>query len=281
MTYKAMEIKLPEVKDLDIDKILVDYTVDIKKPFKYPPQLLSIIEGEKKFHIMHRGSFSAIKGQSKGRKTTLMSMASAAFCNQNNPVLMTFQANIYQDELCIYFDTEQADYECHRFVNIIHKLAGNLDNFIMLRLRPFSPEERFEIIQKVIEKYKDRIVIVIIDGVLDLVSEMNSERESTEITTWLLKVTELLNIHITVIIHENWGTEKASGHIGSSILRRAETVISVNLHKKDKNFSVVKCDRMRGKWFESFIIGINHEDMPFILVTEQTKTKNKSEDPPF
>ena len=271
MNSKALKIELPEVNDIDIDQVIKDYTVDIKRQTFYPPWVMAIIEDNEYRYIMHKSSFSAIKGQAKGRKSTLMSMLSAAFCESPNPLLNTFQGKFNDNDMCIYFDTEQASHECDRFVRMIDKLSLLNDNFKMIRLRTFNPHERFEIVQKITEKYKDRLAFTIIDGILDLVAEMNSEKQASEITSWLLKSTENYNIHTSVIIHENYGDGKAAGHVGSSILRRAESIISVNLERNNDNFSIVKCDRMRGKKFKQFDIGISDNDTPYvdIVMTEQ------------
>ncbi len=275
-----MKPKLPEVNELDIDKILEENEVKLSDNIQFPPAVLSIIQDDKEFNIMHRGGFSIIKGQSKGRKSTLMSIAAAAF-NNDNPVLATFKSHIKPDEMVLYMDTEQAKHEAFRFVKIIAGLSdtNTIRNIKMVRLRKFTPDERLEIIKLAVEKYKSKLAVVIIDGFLDLCYQMNSETEATDLTSWLLKTTEDYNIHIAGIIHENWGDGKASGHIGSSAVRRAETIISVNFNKKDKDYSIVQCDMMRGKWFESFMIGINEQGLPFVNVAGIPISKKLDETP--
>ncbi len=41
-----------------------------------------------------------------------------------------------------------------------------------------------------------------------------------------MKWTELHNIHICTVIHENYGSAKARGHIGTELANKAETVNS-------------------------------------------------------
>ena len=54
-----------------------------------------------------------------------------------------------------------------------------------------------------------------------------------------LKWTEDYNIHIVVVLHENPGSDKARGHIGTELMNKAETVIALEVDKYDENISTV------------------------------------------
>jgi hypothetical protein len=259
-----MNLKLPEIKDIDINVILKSNRINYGDKYKIPPVLMYLKQGENEYPIMHKGSFSAIKGQSKGRKTTLMTIIASAYANKPEYLLSTFVVPNSNEKDCLYIDTEQAGYESHRMIKRIELLTGNSKRIIYFNLREYSPDERREIIDKLLEQFKDKIELLFIDGVLDLVTEMNSEIQGSDLTSWMLRVTTKLDIHISCVIHENFGGEKAAGHVGSSILRRAETIISVNLKKGNRNFSVVAPDRMRGEHFSPFEISINRDDLPYI-----------------
>jgi hypothetical protein len=263
-----MAIQLPDIKEIDISQIEQSNIIQYDGKYKIPPVIMSIVEGDKILPIMSIGSFSAWKGQAKGRKTTALTLIDSAYLSCPDLFLgklITPATNGF----ILHFDTEQAPHETYKSLRRIASLTdGKIERLIMFYLRPFNPHERFDIITKLIEKYSESLELVIIDGILDLVTEMNSEEQATEITSWLLKMTEVHGIHIACVIHENYASEKASGHVGSYILRKAETIISVNKYKPDKKLSIIEPSFMRGEHFSPFLIGIDRNDLPYIEVTE-------------
>ncbi len=52
-------------------------------------------------------------------------------------------------------------------------------------------------------KTASNIGLVIIDGARDLLSDINSQEQGTELVSKYMKWTELYNIHIATVIHEN------------------------------------------------------------------------------
>lgn len=264
-----MKIELPPVKEVDLSVIEGKHQILFDGKYHEPPVLCSIIEGEKIFPIMTLGSFSAWKGQAKGRKSTVLSMVDAAHVMRPLPLFRKFVCP-ESDKGLLHFDTEQAPHEVYKVVNRVMQLSGNQSHaggFNMFYLRPFTPFERLEIITKMIEKYSGSIELVVIDGILDLVTEMNSEEQATDLSSWLLRMTEVHNIHIACIIHENYGDGKAAGHVGSYILRKAESIISINKHKAESSLSVVEPSMMRGEHFTPFLMGIDVNGLPCIHVT--------------
>ena len=62
----------------------------------------------------------------------------------------------------------------------------------------------------------------------------------------------LTNTHILCVLHTNPGSDKARGHLGSSLQRKAETVIFV--HRNGES-SVVEPQFCRNEPFERFAQG--------------------------
>ncbi len=262
---EKMKIELPDIKSIDINEIEKNHLIRLDGKYEQPPVLISIIDEHNEFPIAHLGGFSVLKGQSKGRKTTFLNTFKAAYQMRPVPLLNTILFHDTKRKM-LWFDTEQAPYEIYYHEKIATKLAG-IEKLVGLKtyyLRPFAPDERFEIISQIIDKYKDEVCFVVIDGILDLVNSMNSEEEATMITSWLLKKTENYNQHHCVIIHENYDSGKASGHVGSYLLRKAESIIEINLNKKDGRLSDITPRMMRKKKFPAFSITIDDNGLPAI-----------------
>ena len=69
------------------------------------------------------------------------------------------------------------------------------------------------------------------------------------------------NCHIICILHTNPGTDKARGHVGSALQRKAESVIYV--HKVD-DISIVEPQFCRNEPFERFAFRVNDEGIPYL-----------------
>jgi len=166
----------------------------------------------------------------------------------------------------LYFDTEQSKYHVQKAVKRICKqiavsVPSNLNTY---GLRKLSPSERLELVEYAIENAPN-LGFVVIDGIRDLITSINDEKESTYMASKLLKWTETYNIHIIVVLHENPGSDKARGHIGTELTNKAETVIALEVDKFNDSVSIVNAGFCRNKPFESFAFMITDDGLPQII----------------
>jgi len=219
---------------------------------KENPVCLSIIEGVKEIPLLTLSNFSAIIGPAKSRKTFLLTLILGCMSG-----LGTLQYKLKKNLTgkVVLFDTEQSAFHVQKVVKRVEKLAENDKLFYTYGLRPFAPQKRIELIEEYLYTNKG-IKFVAIDGIRDLVRNINSEEEATDISSKLMKWTYELNLHIVTVIHMNKGDRSARGHIGSEIQNKSETVVSVTKDSEDKNQSNVKHDFARGMDFEDFSFNI-------------------------
>ena len=112
-------------------------------------------------------------------------------------------------------------------INAITKQKN--DNLIICSLRELNFLEKIEVIENEMKKHKD--CLIVIDGIKDLVRDMNDFGEASEIAEKLLRWSSQSNSHIITIIHTNIGTTKARGHIGSTLYEKCETLLEDCLTK--------------------------------------------------
>ena len=62
-------------------------------------------------------------------------------------------------------------------------------NMETLALRSINPRQRLEVVEAAIEK-TDRVGLVIIDGISDLVTSINDEEQATNLSSVLMRLTE-------------------------------------------------------------------------------------------
>ena len=276
---------------INYDSILSEHRINTAIEVPKPPTILSIKDVgtsySKERRIFTLGNFSAIKGKMKAKKTFLISLLTSSVI-KGSDYNEVFIGNLPLDKkLVVYIDTEQGTWDSWNCINRIEKMAGTKDNFMAFNLRSFNPTERCEIIEFIFNKYKERIGLMILDGIADLVSALNDELEATRVTSMLLKYTALYNSHISVVIHENKANDFATGHIGSAVLKKAEIIISVTKCKNIPDSSDVVCDYSRGYGFEPFVMTINEHGYPYVNTNKVVAVKEKSfyeevnEDVPF
>jgi hypothetical protein len=148
------------------------------------------------------------------------------------------------------------------------------NNLSTYGLRKSSPSERLKLVEHAIEN-TPKLGFVVIDGIRDLITSINDEAESTNMASKLLEWTERYNIHIVVILHENPGSDKARGHIGTELTNKAETVITVQIDKYDDDVSIVSAGFCRNKSFKPFAFKITDDGLPKIIEDYDIEMKAK------
>lgn len=262
--------KNPEISSTtDFAKILRDSYIDPSEEIKQQPVAISI--GSSDYKGVHYpipfgsyGDFSCIVGASKSRKTFFKSMIVASYIGgSSNLFNPSIKGHNSKDKMVIEFDTEQSKYHTQRVVRRVCDLVGgNYDLYKTFSLREYSPKERFEFIDWVVNEseYKGNIGLMSIDGYVDLVTDFNSLEQATGLTEKLLQWTAIGNMHCTGILHKNFGTSKPVGHVGSSVLKKAETVVFI---EKEDDFTIAKCEYSRNIEFQPITFGVNSDWLPY------------------
>src|SRR5690606_12151186 len=78
------------------------------------------------------------------------------------------------------------------------------------------------------------------------------------------KWSEELDIHILSVLHQNKGNEQARGHIGTELINKCETVLSVTKSNENKDISIVEAEYCRNKEPEPFAFEII-EGLPVLV----------------
>lgn len=224
------------------------------------------------------GNFSMLIGKAKSRKSFCLTLFAGALLT-DEPIYNTFKGCLPIDKRnVLFFDTEQAKYHVQLALNRICRLAKdeNPINFIMHGLRSEPPKKRLELIETAIQNTPN-LGFVFIDGVKDLITSINDEEQATLVSSKLLRWSEIYNIHIVVVLHQNKSDTNARGHIGTELQNKAETVISVTKDGNNKDISIVEAEQTRNKDFDTFAFEII-DNLPVLVEDYQMKTQSKSKD---
>jgi hypothetical protein len=242
--------------------------VDLSKKIKYPPLALSVGEHEFRGSMFPTqfgtfGNFSVIMGEPKSRKSFFKSLITAAFIGNPQNTQPFIKNHRLSDMFVIDLDTEQGDYDAQRaFRRVIEMCGRDYQYYKPFALRRFEPKQRLEFIEWLIYEsdMKDNIGWITIDGVADLVYDFNDIKESQAVIQKIMKWTDEKQFHLNTIIHSNFGSSKATGHIGSFLQKKAETICHV---VKDGGFSNVTFPMTRGYSVDDLVLTVR-DGLPYI-----------------
>jgi hypothetical protein len=243
--------------------------IDRLKKIDYPPVALSIGEatlGQNVYPIPFGtyGNFSALVAPPKAGKSYFTSLLKAAYIGGNSNAYAPNIKTHREGELFILdFNTEEGLWHASMGAKRVDQIVGNhYENYMPFMLRELDAMERVEFIEyEMYHKFRGKTGIVVIDGIADLITDVNSLEESNEMTQKLMRWTSELKIHIIVVIHTTFGNTKATGHLGSAITKKAETVC---LLEREGDLTKVSFPFCRGFKIDDFNFRLDNDGLPVI-----------------
>jgi hypothetical protein len=253
-----------------LNECMVDLDVEIEQP----KILLSVGSHEYKgcmypTPIMTEGEFSAIIAVSKAKKSFLKSAFIGAYIGGNANILFPNIRTHRTDDFGIAdIDTEMGKYYTQRAFRRVMDMTGcHYPNYKGFATRHKSSEERLYMIDTLLKEQKSfftkEIKLLSIDGIADLVENTNDIVMSKEASDYVMRWTHEYNLHITTVIHKSGMTGKPLGHLGTYVLKKAETVI--NLELDESGNVIVDNPYSRGYKFEEFAFNINNDALPYLI----------------
>lgn len=288
-----------EISDSDttnetaFEKMFRESFIDVNEKLEYPKVALSIgthTLGNNTYPTSFGtyGNFSCIVGASKSKKTFFKSLLVSTYIGGDaGRISGDIRGHRKGGEFIIDVDTEQGEWHAQNVFKRIPKIVGgNPDFYKPFALRKYSHTERIQFIEYLIyeSEYKDNTGLFVIDGLADLVADFNDLKESNTVIQKVMKWTHDKMFHMITIVHQNSTTNKATGHLGSSILKKAETVC--NLANMDGTVEVT-FPYTRGFPIESISFEINSDGLPVVVGSKREYKNidftepNREEDTPF
>ena len=135
----------------------------------------------------------------------------------------------------LHIDSEQADHNHQKLYNSIIKRSGvkqEEDYFYSFNFRQLSLKERLAstsgLLAEISEKHNG-VYLIVLTGIGDFIASVNDEEAATEIVHEIELLAIKYNCPVICVLHYNPGTEKGRGHLGSSLERKCESVLSVSI----------------------------------------------------
>ena len=246
------------MNNIDINQYFIDLDEEIEEI-----EPIYSIEG---VPVFSKGNISTIIGRQKAGKGFLNSLFISEILKDN------------ENATVLICDTEQAKSHVIKAAKRIPRLlecetSDIKDRLKILKLRELPFGERMNVIEAAILEINPTFCVI--DGARDLLGDINNSKESSELVGRLMKLSTDCNNHICVVLHMNKTDFNARGHLGTELLNKSETVISIMKDKRTKIMKVSPVD-CRNIDFKEFFFKINNLGLPE-LCEPPIKPKNTDE----
>ena len=253
-----------------------DCKVNINEKIDYPPVALSYGEkllksesGDKLVPIAlgTYGNLSVVTAPPKTMKTFFISLLASVYLSGSNIYGGNLKGHKGNGHL-LHIDTEQGLWHCQKVFKrpLTMDSSINTNNYHTFGLRSIDHKMRIDFIDYYLENKINKPSLIIIDGIADLCSDANSIIESNALVQRLMEWSAKYKCHIINVIHQNYGSQKfGTGHLGSFLEKKAETVIALEANTVNKDWVTVKCGRSRGYSFDTFSFEVNDVGLPQIV----------------
>ena len=218
-----------------------------------------------------RKELVAFTGRAKSGKTFVMSMLM---------VLCTVAEVLYFRRLAenklrlLWYDTEQSDNSTqdilrNRIIPLFHRVAGSdetfpEDMFDIFNVRNVDRDKREDYLFAAIEYYKPDLVIL--DGIRDLVGDINDGTVAQDLIEKLMKSAQLNNCCIVCVLHQNKSGDSRDprGWLGTELLNKAFDVFATEKLMPQRIFKLEqlytrKYDIEQLLWFQ-----VDDEGLPVV-----------------
>ena len=275
MTDKTKSNEDKEITRMLMVQLEEESSIDVEEVIEYPPVAISCgLYQDRNFDgsyseypkiIGSYGNFSFVQAFPKVGKSFFMSLLVSAYQSGSNAYTGKIKGHRNGHKI-IHFDTEQGRFHVSKLARrplVMNKLQND-ENYHIYAMREFSWQSKIDFIEHILfDKFEDEeIGLVIIDGCADLCSDVNNMEQANNVAEKLLQWSGKLNCHLTTIIHQNFGSDKPSGNLGSALEKKAETQIKLEKNNANKGWVTVECKRSRNRPFETFSFQINENELP-------------------
>jgi len=236
--------------------------IDLNKKPKRPDGVISIgkqtgFDGnEYPNYIFTKGELSVISAPSKSFKSTLKSHLASVYFTGQSEEFSEIKGHRKGNETVVDIDTEMGEWNAWNTFYRTKRLCKDADlseMYYPFKLRHMNAEKRVEFIDILLESRKIGIpALIFIDGIADLIDDTNDLQMSNNIVSTIMRWTDEYKINVCNIIHNAYGSDKPTGHLGSAVTKKAETVINMKETEKGSNVFEAHHQYSRGAKFEDF-----------------------------
>jgi hypothetical protein len=197
--------------------------------------------------IIADGSVTLIQGKAKSHKSRLAETFCSLLLSPGKKQAMGFKRYAMNTGYCVaYIDTERAmGTDFAAALQRIKQGAGyskteQLDNLMWYSIKMAKREKRLLATKAVIQDARSIMqerglkhygLLVVLDVISDCVRSFNNDSDANEFYDYIGMLCETYGVSFLLILHENPGSDKARGHLGSEGMNKASSLIQIGYEK--------------------------------------------------
>ena len=214
----------------------------------------------------YRGELVADCGKAKSGKTFFLSILMAACLTEKVLALERYDQTEMKPLRVLWLDTEQSQQSTQEIIkNRILKMASvsDLDStFFAFNLRGLGFEKRGKMVDVAIRAIKPDIAII--DGVKDLMTDINDAVQATLIMEKLMALAKEQKCCIVCVLHQNKSEQDHNmrGSIGTELTNKAFEVFQCECIEESCTFKVTHTYSRKQKMKHKLYYRINDEGLP-------------------
>ena len=235
-----------------------------------------------------RGELVAITGKAKSGKTFVTSMLMA--CSARQKVLAIERHTESKDRTdqeplrVLWYDTEQSDESTQDILrNRIMKMIASevFPLYDIFNVRSVGWKERRNLLLEAVERYDPDLVIV--DGIRDLVNDINDGVLAQEVMEELMQMAALKNCCIVCVLHQNKGSEDHNlrGWIGTELMNKAFEVYSCEKLLPQRIFKLEQTLTRKYDIEQAMYFEVNGEGLPVMTVNPPEDSNSRDSNGDF
>ena len=235
-----------------------------------------------------RRELVAITGKAKSGKTFVTSMLMA--CCVRQKVLAIERHTESKDRTdqeplrVLWYDTEQSDESTQDILrNRIMKMIASevFPLYDIFNVRSVGWKERRSLLMEAVERYDPDLVIV--DGIRDLVNDINDGVLAQEVMEELMHMAAAKNCCIVCVLHQNKGSEDHNlrGWIGTELMNKAFEVYSCEKLLPQRIFKLEQTLTRKYDIEQAMYFEVNGEGLPVMTVNPPEDSNSRDSNGDF
>ena len=228
-----------------------------------------------------RGELVAFTGKAKSGKTFVMSMMMAA---ASAAEALAFRRTTFEPLQVLWIDTEQSDQSTQDILRnrLIPMVCGDGGEtfpehlYDIFNVRTESWQERLPLLLAAIDMCRPDLVIL--DGVRDLVDDINNGQLAHDVTERLMRVAQQARCCIVCVIHQNKAAEDRTlrGSIGTELTNKAFEVYECEKMMPSRTFVLTQKLTRKYDITDSLYFTVDDRGLPHQVGASATTTQSQS-----
>ena len=221
-----------------------------------------------------RGELVALTGRAKSGKTFILSIIMTMIAVAE---LLNFKRETESRLKVLWYDTEQSkqstlDILKNRIIPLFRQVEGPdaefpSENFNIFNVRESDRKDRRAMLNAAISHYKPDLVII--DGIRDLVDDINNGIMAQDIMEELMRTAQQMNCCIVCVLHQNKASESRDprGWLGTELLNKAFDVFATEKLMPQRIFKFEQLYTRKYDIEQSLYFEVDDDGLP-VLVKE-------------